>query len=329
MATGSTPLYGIPYPLQTDQVNVHTDMQQMATAIESVFGVFNVSLTFPNTWTASNVFQTSTTTPTVKITQAGSGHALLVEDSASDTTPFIIDSSGNVVIGKNTAATAKLDVVGNIALTGSLVFPGGITISAPAASGSIPVNPMTTQGDIIVGGTSGSQVRLAGATTANNVLVYDTATNAPKWTNSVDDLSLFLPNIHLDNVHSSNDGHITWDSTSRELKVGNGTGSTVFQSFVVNQTPITSNYTFTGTDRYRLNQMNGAFKFIVPLDATVNYSVGTQIHMIALTAGVSVEFTSGITSYFTPGLKLRGAGSMATLIKLGANTWALSGDLTA
>ena len=75
--------------------------------------------------------------------------------------------------------------------------------------------------------------------------------------------------------------------------------------------------------------MNGAFAFTVPLNSTVAYPTGTTINLIALTAGVTVAFTGGITSYATPGLKLRAAGSMATLIKLNTDTWALSGDLTA
>lgn len=329
MASGSTPLYGIPYPLSTDLVNVHSDLQDMATSIENIFGVFNVSLTSANTWTNKNIFQTSTTDPTVKITQAGSGHAFVVEDTASDPSPFIIDNAGNVVIGKSTSATAKLDVVGNIALTGSLVFPGSITLSAPSVSGTISVNPMTTAGDIIFGGTSGLQTRLPGASSANQILVYDSTTNAPKWTDTVENLTLNLPNIYLDNVPSSDTGHITWDDTARNLKVGNGVTVSTFFSFTVNETPFTADHVFDTTDPNKLHQMNGAYKFIVPLDSTMNYPTGTQIHLLALTSGVTVEFVSGITAYYNPGLTLRGAGSMATLIKIGTNKWALTGDLTA
>lgn len=46
----------------------------------------------------------------VRITNTGAGNSLLVEDSAStDSTPFVIDASGNVGIGTSTAAV-KLDV---------------------------------------------------------------------------------------------------------------------------------------------------------------------------------------------------------------------------
>jgi hypothetical protein len=55
----------------------------------------------------------------VKITNTGAGNSFLVEDSASvDSSPFVIDASGNVGIG-NTAPTALLDVSGNVTITGS------------------------------------------------------------------------------------------------------------------------------------------------------------------------------------------------------------------
>lgn len=97
----------------------------------------------------------------------------------------------------------------------------------------------------------------------------------------------------------------------------------------INTTAKTAAYTLVLADANTLIQMNGAFAFTVPLNSTVAYPIGTTINLIALTTGVTVAFTGGITSYATPGLKLRAAGSMATLIKLNTDTWALSGDLTA
>lgn len=42
-------------------------------------------------------------------------------------------------------------------------------------------NPMTTEGDIIYGGASGSPTRLAGSGTDDYVLLYDTTSKAPYW----------------------------------------------------------------------------------------------------------------------------------------------------
>ena len=128
---------------------------------------------------------------------------------------------------------------------------------------------------------------------------------------------------------STTDARIAWDTTNKQIQVGNGTSLLNFQPFNVNTTAKTAGYTFVLSDANTLVQMNGAYAFTVPLNATVAYPIGTQIHLIALSTGVTVSFTATITSYATPGAKLRAAGSMATLIKLDTNTWVLAGDLIA
>lgn len=65
----------------------------------------------------------------LRITQTGAGNALLVEDSTNpDSTPFVIDASGNVGIGL-TPTTNKLEVAGTIESTG-LVSTGGASITS-------------------------------------------------------------------------------------------------------------------------------------------------------------------------------------------------------
>jgi len=115
------------------------------------------------------------------------------------------------------------------------------------------------------------------------------------------------------------------------VKINQYNGSTTIGNLVqnINTTAKTAAYTLALVDANKVIQMNGAFAFTVPLNSTVAYPIGTTIHLLALTTGVTVAFTGGITSYATPGLKLRAAGSMATLIKLNTDTWVLSGDLTA
>jgi hypothetical protein len=61
-----------------------------------------------NTFSAEQTITANTTNPGLKITQAGTGHALLVEDVASDTTPFVVDSFGRV--GITTMPNALLNV---------------------------------------------------------------------------------------------------------------------------------------------------------------------------------------------------------------------------
>lgn len=108
---------------------------------------------------------------------------------------------------------------------------------------------------------------------------------------------------------------------------GNLTATTVAAGVPVNTSAKTAAYTLATTDYNTLIQMNGAFAFTVGTGLSAA-PVGTQIHLLALTSGVSVT-ASGTTVNGTPGLKLRTAYSSATLICLGTNNWVLIGDLSA
>jgi len=64
------------------------------------------------TGTANQEITTNTTTPALKVTQTGSGNALLIQDSSNpDATPFVIDNMGRVIAG-HTASTVAADAGG-------------------------------------------------------------------------------------------------------------------------------------------------------------------------------------------------------------------------
>lgn len=116
--------------------------------------------------------------------------------------------------------------------------------------------------------------------------------------------------------------------TSSQFLMADGSVSTPsYTSFSVNTTAKTAAYTLATGDYNTLVQMNGAFAFTVGTGLS-GAPVGTQIHLLALTTGVTVS-ASGVTVNGTPGLKLRAAYSSATLICLGTNNWVLIGDLSA
>ncbi len=67
----------------------------------------------------------------LKVTQAGSGDALFIEDEASEISVTRIDAAGNMGIGVGTSETLtdKLKIAGNLKVTGNAVIDGNLTIS--------------------------------------------------------------------------------------------------------------------------------------------------------------------------------------------------------
>jgi hypothetical protein len=74
--------------------------------------------------TGATSVDTSSTSAALRVTQRGSGNAILVEDSTNpDSTPFIVDSAGRVRIGTTAATTEKLYVSGAAYITDALGLP--------------------------------------------------------------------------------------------------------------------------------------------------------------------------------------------------------------
>lgn len=117
----------------------------------------------------------------------------------------------------------------------------------------------------------------------------------------------------------------TGGTSSQFLKADGSSDSTNYVTFSVNTTAKTANYALATTDVNTMIQMNGAFQFSVTT-ALSSLPAGSQIHLLALTSGVTVVGT-GVTLNGTPGTSLRAAYSSATLICLGTNNWVIVGDL--
>ena len=92
-------------------------------ALQSNVGNVGIGTTAP---TAKTEIYSNNSTGAFKITQANaSGYSFRVEDSTSDTTPFLIDNNGNVCIKTNTpASNASLTVNGAISGNASLSLNG-------------------------------------------------------------------------------------------------------------------------------------------------------------------------------------------------------------
>lgn len=108
-----------------------------ATSITST-GTANVgSLVTTGTITATSaVFNVSSSSDAVRITQSGTGQAFVVEDSTNpDASQFVVNNDGNVGIGDSTPSQ-KLTVTGNIKPSGNLMLSAGqhLALSSDAAT---------------------------------------------------------------------------------------------------------------------------------------------------------------------------------------------------
>jgi hypothetical protein len=83
-------------------------------------------------------------------------------------------------------------------------------------------------------------------------------------------------------------------------------------------------------DKAKVVEMNvaSANNLTGPLNATVAFPVGTQIHIVQTGSGqTTVVATAGVTINSATTLKMRAQWAAATLIKRAENTWVLLGDL--
>jgi hypothetical protein len=105
-----------------------------------------------------------------------------------------------------------------------------------------------------------------------------------------------------------------------------------FPSLTINAQTGTT-YTFVLADSYNtlVTASNAsAITVTVPPNSSVAYPVGAILQLAQSGAGqVTFAAGSGVTINYTPGLKLRAQYSVASLVQTAANTWLLSGDVTA
>ena len=96
----------------------------------------------------------------------------------------------------------------------------------------------------------------------------------------------------------------------------------------------TANYSLVLTDKNKFIKMNSSSNrtITVPLQATVDFPEGSQIHLIRYGSGTLeiVGESGAVILYATPGKFLRAQYSSATLLKCAdTNVWMLMGDLSA
>lgn len=84
-----------------------------------------------NTFTANQTLTVNSTSDALKITQTGTGNALVVEDVASDTTPFVINADGRVGIG-----TPPLYAIDGLSISSAASFSPQVFVRNSANDGA-------------------------------------------------------------------------------------------------------------------------------------------------------------------------------------------------
>ncbi len=302
------------------------------------------------------LLSTSTTTPVaimralasqtanIQEWQNSSGTILAnVSSSGGFTVPSLTVSGDFTVNGTTTNInTTNLVVEDKNIVLGDTTTPTDIT----ADGGGITLKGTTDKTfnwvDSTDSWTSSEHINLASGKSLylNNTLLKDateTLTNKTLTSPTID-----TPLLTLSTTSSTTDGRIAWDSTNDKILVG-GTLNSVSQavefasSTLTISTPTftTNAYTVVLADKDKwLELSNGATAgtLNIPTDATANFAIGTQINILQTGAGqiTIAAVTPGTTTVNgSPGLKLRGQWSVATIVKRAADTWVAVGDLSA
>jgi hypothetical protein len=135
------------------------------------------------------------------------------------------------------------------------------------------------------------------------------------------------------------DTSVTVDKTTAQTLTNKTLTAPVISNPLISltYTAKTDNYTFVSGDEGNVFSMNAATakQFRIPTDATFNFAIGTQFNVfwvtgvgipsiVAVTPGTTAVISTGATSA-SPALRV--ANSMATALKIAANSWIVTGDI--
>jgi hypothetical protein len=135
--------------------------------------------------------------PALRVTQGGSGYALIVEDAANpDTSAFIISNAGDLAINTNKFTVAAAS--GNTVIAGTTSLNGNVTFATDAtydigASGATRPRDLFLSRNLVVGGT----LTLAGGVNLNgNVTIGDASTDTLTINSTITSNLIFTDNTY-------------------------------------------------------------------------------------------------------------------------------------
>lgn len=252
----------------------------------------------------------------------GTGGTITLNTSGSER--MLIDSSGNIGLGTTDLSTFSLTIKGN-----SIGNPGNSRILAYAGTAASPSENADWPTPVL-------SLRTFGDFYLNSMLSFGYSNDSEYKTDS----SVWV--FRLEDTAGGTPSRIVSSSTTGLQLTGPGTlfldsPRIRLRNNAVLEAPVSTNaqtgtaYTLVIGDAGRVIEMNNASAntLTVPTDASVNFPVGTVIDIFQTGAGQTTVGGAGVTINARPGLKLSGQWATATLIKRAANTWLLTGSLSA
>lgn len=297
-----------------------------------------------------------TTARTLSFTGDATG-SMSVDGSADASASLTLANSG-VTAGTYTKVT--VDGKGRVTTGASLAsgdlptYTGSLTSSqVTTALGYTPSQGFQSTGQQVV---ASSTALTSSGNSGSNILVVTSGITVTLPTSAISGKTITISNISGGNITLSyagsagTDGPTTMAGGTSLMLISDGgsppfwrltvpfgafDGGTLFEAGykILPQNQRTGAYTLALSDAGKhLYVTAGAFATTIPADATLNFPVGTAITFVCEDAGKTIVPASGValvlagTGAATTGTRTLAIGAVATLIKVQANRWYISGS---
>jgi len=276
------------------------------------------------TFAAPVVIEGTTTSAALRITQLGTGNALLVEDSTNpDASPFVIDATGNVGIGLTAPASGRiLDIVQNsgpgvIQLTSYRAAAGQSTFSTRFARGTTSAPTIVLNGDTIgvwdAYPYTGSDFSLQTAQIQYQVTGTVTSSSIPTSILFSTDAAGSAFSFERMRITDTGSVGIGTTTPSAMLQVAGNSSTSAIKVPNIEEVATVSATAATGTINYDITTQSVLYYTSnASANWTVNFrgSSGTSLNTLMATGeSISVTFlvTQGTTAYYNSAVQVDGS----------------------
>jgi hypothetical protein len=260
----------------------------------------------------------------------------------ASTTPYYINTSGNLIVGGNVSIGGTLSTAGNIAnirlgSSGVLTFADGTTqTTAASGGGSNYGNANVTAYTVSMGFTNFSNVNVSALITTNGLTNYSNV-NVKAYAETMGYQN--FGNVNVAAVITTN-GLTNYSNVNviaylaGNITVGNIAGSVNGFSIGYRDVPqiTVANLTLIASDagKHYYGSNTNPVTLTIPLNSSVAFGNGTAISLVNQgTGNITITPTAGVLLYLAgntvTGSKTLTTYGMATLLKVQVNTWFING----